>query len=310
MTTVPSAANRRLFVVLNPVSGSCDAETVRRTLLTICQTVGVHCDIHTTAKDDDPAELTRKALAEGYDAVVAAGGDGTACQVANGLLGSDTPMAILPVGTANLLARELHIPLNLSAACQLAVEGKHCRAIDIMQSERQLFLSHVSIGTYSRIAERTTPEAKRRFRQLAYVWNAIPELFGRHAFKFKLNIDGQRRKIRAAFIMIANVGEVGAGPLRWGPDISPDDGRVNLCIVRAGTVWDYLRLIWHVVRFKHHAATLSSYMTATDHIYIRANKRLPVRGDGEIVGTSPLELKILRAAIRIVVPEPDGDDTR
>jgi diacylglycerol kinase (ATP) len=296
----------RILVVLNPAGGSCDAAAVRQKLEQACAEAGLGCDLYqTSGEEGDLPAIVRQAQKRNYKTIVAAGGDGTASMVANALLESGTPLAILPVGTANLLARELNIPLDLDTACQLIAKEERTRHIDVMRAGTTIFLSHISLGVYSLIAEKTSAAAKRYFRQLAYLWNMLPELIGKRTWRFDLDIDGQRHRVQASFIMVANVGGIGAATLRWGPGIRPDDGEINVCIVRAHTLKEYLLFAWYVLRRRHKDFSMNTYLRARRHIRIRANKQLPIRGDGEIVGHSEIDIEILPQALAIRVPDEE-----
>ena len=294
------AHTKRLFAVINPVAGSCDAATVQDALHRACTSVGLDCECYLTTGDDDISAIVRQAIEHGCCRVVAAGGDGTVAAVASVVAEYPVPLAVLPVGTANLLAREMGIPLELEAACELAVNGQYRRRLDAMKIRQQLFFSHVSLGVYSKSAEKTSPAAKRYFRRIAYIWNALPELLGKRSWRFTLTIDGQTSHPRASFIMIANVGGLGAGDLRWGPEIEPDDGEVDICIVHARSLWDYAVLGWHVLSHRHREAPKLTYLRARQNVQIKTRKRVPVRGDGEIVGQSTLDLTILPQAIAVI----------
>lgn len=293
----------RIFVVLNPTAGNCDAPTVRQTLVRICDPAGIGCDFYETAGEEDVAARVRQARTQGYRMIVAAGGDGTVSAVASGLVQSDLPLGILPVGTANLLARELKLPLTLQDACRLLINSRHIRAIDIMRAGDRVFISHVSLGVYSRIYQNTSALARRHFRPLAYFWNALKEIFGKHTWRFHLNIDGRPYHPRASLIMLANVGGIGAGALRWGPDIKPDDGEITVLILRARLLKDYLRLVWHIIRHQHHRSLHIRYLSARRNVEISTRKDLAVRGDGEIVGQSKITIQIIPKALQIIVPD-------
>src|SRR5262249_49334011 len=103
----------KVLVVLNPRSGSCTAEDVRRALSRHLPCEDGSCQVHELREDDDIKEVVREAVARGVDVAVAAGGDGTVSAVATGLMGSRAAMGIIPVGTSNVLARELGIPIDL-----------------------------------------------------------------------------------------------------------------------------------------------------------------------------------------------------
>ena len=299
----PIPVRRRAFIVLNPIAGSCSTAEVRETLEREFARAGGACDIYETTGQENLSAIIDEALGHGYDLVVAAGGDGTVSNVANRVLGSEVKLGILPVGTANLLARELHIPLQVEAACRMLATSESTRRIDAMRVGDQVFISHVSLGVYSKIAERTSAAAKRYFRQIAYIWNALPELIGKRAWRFNIEVDGHKHRYRASFIMIANVGGVGAGELRWGPDIAPDDGRLDICIIRARTVTDYFLFIWHVFLNRHREAPKTTYLQARKSIKVSTRKRLPVRGDGEVVGQSHIAIEIVPHGLSIIIPE-------
>jgi YegS/Rv2252/BmrU family lipid kinase len=296
-------ASSRIFIVLNPVAGGCEAEHVKQTLKQHCDTLGIACEIYeTTGKEHLPA-IVRQAREQGYKVIIAAGGDGTVSAVASELVHSPVSLGIIPVGTANLLARELNIPLEVEAACRLAVKGRAIRKIDAMQTGNQILFSHISLGSYSRIAERTSTAAKRYFRQLAYVWSALAELIGTYRWRFNLIIDDRQYRFKAAFIMIANVGAMGASYLRWGPNIKPDDGQVDICIVRARTLIHYLSFMWHILLGHRKQSPHTRYLHARKSIKAKTKRSLPVRGDGEIIGRSSVEIQIIPQAIRVIVPE-------
>lgn len=295
--------NSRLFIILNPVAGSSKAEFIKRVLKQQCEPVGREYEIYETTGTEHLPTIVRQALAQGYKMIVAVGGDGTASIAASALMQQEVPLAIIPVGTANLLARELNIPLEVEAACQLVLSGGAIRKLDAMRMGDQVLLSHISMGAYSLIAERTSVAAKRRFRQLAYIWNALAELIGSRTWRFNLTIDGREQRVKAAFIMIANVGAMGAYSLRWGADIKPDDGEVDICVVRARTLAHYTSFMWHILRQRHKHSPHTRYMRAKESIKISTNKNLPIRGDGEIVGRSSAEIKIIPRAIQVIVPD-------
>lgn len=296
-------AGSRIFIVLNPVAGGCEVEHVKQIFKQHCDTLDVDCEFYeTTGKEHLPA-IARQAREKGYKSVVVAGGDGTVSAVASELVHSQVSLGIIPVGTANLLARELNIPLELEAACRLAVEGGAIRTIDAMQAGDQILFSHISLGSYSRIAERTSITAKRYFRQLAYVWSALAELIGTYQWRFNLVIDDRQYRFKAAFIMIANVGAMGASYLRWGPDIKPDDGQVDICIVRARTLIHYLSFMWHILLGHRKQSPHTRYLHARKSIKAKTKRNLPVRGDGEIIGRSSIEIQIIPRALQVIVPE-------
>lgn len=291
-----------LFVILNPVAGRNAAAVARQRLVAACLHAGKRCEFHATAPGDNVTDIARAASQRGHRLIVAGGGDGTISQVAAGLRDSSTPLGILPIGTANLLARELGLPLELTAACRLLAEDGPLRPLDALAVHGRLCLSHVSLGLYALIAERTSRRAKRYLRPWIYLWNVLPELLRGQVWPFELELDGVRHEIEASLIVAANVGGVGGRGLRWGPDITPDDGRIDLCIVRTGTLAGYRHLVQRISAGGHADDPDLLYLSARERIVVRMPAALPVRGDGEILGHGLLDATVLPAALQVRAP--------
>src|SRR5947209_6403081 len=124
------ACPRRVVAILNPKSGSAAGDTIRQVLSGCFEEARSQLDVHEIREGDDLGAVVRDRLARGVDLVIAAGGDGTVSAVANALVGSGTPMGIIPLGTANVLARELAIPLGPDDAARLLVGAHDLATID------------------------------------------------------------------------------------------------------------------------------------------------------------------------------------
>jgi YegS/Rv2252/BmrU family lipid kinase len=299
--TIVKEDRSRVFVVLNPMAGSCTAEDVRQALDRHFGDAWQQ-EIYETTGQEKVAEVVRGALVRGCDLVVAAGGDGTVSDVAEALVYTDVPLGILPVGTANVLARELGIPLNLDSACALLANEHEATSIDAMQVGEHYFMLHIGVGIDSLTMRDTERAAKRRFGRAAYLWTGAKWLIGHQPRRFTIAVDGRRYRPRAAQVLIANGGTMGMQPLRWGPHIRPDDGQVDVCIISARTLFDYLRVGWHMLRGQHERDPNIRYLSATRSIVINADRPLPVQADGEIIGPTPVQVQIVPDAVRVVVP--------
>ena len=177
---------------------------------------------------------------------VAAGGDGTLSAVVDGLANSNVPLGILPTGTTNVVAQELNIPLNLDKACQLLAGEHKLRAIDALQFGQQFYVLSVGIGLDALTMQTTSQQDKRRYGKLAYVWGIIKLVMGIQPHAFTIVADGQKRRVKAADVLLTNVSTV-TGPLRWGPHIAPDDGQIDIVIMRARNLIDILGVIYDIL---------------------------------------------------------------
>jgi len=293
----------RIFVVLNPMARSCTAADVRQALE---GQLGeqIQTDIYETTGDqaEDIVAIVRAELANSPSVVVAAGGDGTISQVAEALIGTDTCLGIIPVGTANIFARELGIPLDLEAACALLNGQPHITSVDAMKVGEQYFVLQIGIGIDSLMIRDTDRQSKRRFGRAAYMWTAFTSLIGYQPMRFTIVADGKRMRPRALEVLIANGGVLGAPPFRWGPDIRPDDGKIDVCIVSARTALDYVGLIWHTLLGQQRRDRNVRYLTAESSIAVSADLPLPIQADGEIIGDTPIQIEVVPHALRVIVP--------
>jgi len=263
----------------------------------------VACDVHETAPGEALPDLVREALSQGYDLVVAGGGDGTVSAVANGLVGSETPLGIVPLGTANVLARELGIPVDLEAACQLLGDASSAFvSIDAMRVDDRCYFTQVGVGIDAIMIRDTHREAKRRFGRIAYLWTAFTRLLGFQPRHFALVIDDRPIRQSASEVLIANSGILGQPPLRWGPGIRPDDGQLDVCLVRARTIRHYLSVAGHFLLGQHAKSPNVRYLTVRKSVSIATPRPLPVQADGEIIGETPVLVHVIPQALRVVVP--------
>jgi diacylglycerol kinase family enzyme len=208
----------------------------------------------------------------------------------------------LPIGTSNVLARELEIPIRLEGACALLNEPLSTLDIDAMQVGKKYFILHIGIGVDSMVMRETDRASKRRFGRLAYIWNMLRQLVGFEPQRFMLVVDGKRSRMRAAQVLVANGGVLGVVPLRWGPNIHPNDGLINICVVNARTILDYLGIAWHTVLRQHRRSHRLRYLSAQQTISVNAKRRLPIQADGEIIGYTPVQIQVVPRAVRVIVP--------
>ena len=218
------------------------------------------------------------------------------------MVGTETPLGIIPLGTANVLARELGIPVLLDAAVSLLAGPHKTAAIDAMKVKDKHYFTQVGVGIDSLMIAGTTRERKRRFGRVAYMTTAVACLVGFEPRRFVVRVDGRTTHRRASQVLLANCGTLGQPPFRWGPDIAPGDGRIDVCIARARTLVDYTRLGWLVLRGRHRDSPNVHYLVAHRSVSIHTKKALPVQADGEIIGETPVEVRVIHGAIRVVVP--------
>jgi YegS/Rv2252/BmrU family lipid kinase len=305
MASASEVRASRLFVILNPAAGSYSARKVHEALARHLKVVDGSFDVHEATAHEDLTELARAAAEEGWPIVVAGGGDGTVSAVANGLVGTSTVLGILPLGTGNVLAQELGIPEDLDGACTL-LSGPHSVArIDAIEARGRNYFTRVGIGIDALAIRDTRRDVKRRFGVLAYSWSALTRLIGFQPSQFSLSVDGRTIQSRASEVALANCGTMGKKPLRWGPGIRPDDGRINVCIIRARNVMDYLVLAWQITLGRPRSNGHITYLVAERSVTVEADTPLIVQADGETIGETPIDVKVVPGSTPVIVRE-DG----
>lgn len=297
----------RIFVALNPMAGSCTADVVKTTLEQHFQSDAWRIEIYETTGEEDLVEVVRDALKEECQMVIAIGGDGTVSEVAEALVHTEIPLGIVPLGTANVLAHELNLPLDLEGACAM-LAGEHATAdIDAMQVGEKIFVLQIGIGIDSLMIRDTEREQKRRFGRAAYLWTALTRLLGYQPRRFSIAVDSKRIRPRASQVLVANGGVLGVAPFRWGPNIRPDDGFIDVCVVSARTAFDYIAVAYHILRGQQKKDRRVRYYKAAKSIAISADRPLPVQADGEIIGETPLQIQVVPDAVRVIVPAASAE---
>lgn len=289
-----------IYVIANPMAGSISMEKLKDCLNETAARCCVSYELYETKAKDNFQNIVDEAIAKGVSRFVVVGGDGTVSAVASALIDKDRALAIIPAGTANLLAKSLQIPLEMEKACHLAITSSNTIDIDALETNERNFFSHISVGAYSWIAEKTPANAKKLLGRLAYIWSGIIVFFKGRAWQFQLEIDDKHFEVKASTIMIANVGELGARQLKWGAHIYPNDGIVDICVINAKTASDYLVLLKDFLLGQPRKSSMTRYFKAQRHIKVSGPAHLPIRGDGEIITNGTVEAKIFPKALKVV----------
>jgi len=294
----------KTYVVLNPVAGVSEPKTVRERIETALQTHEMPHEVYQTtgSQDEDIKQLVRDAVRRGFQLFISAGGDGTLSKVIDGLVGSDIPLIVIPTGTWNALARALDIPLQVDQAIDLLFQPHQVQTIDAMEVDQNYFVLSVSAGIGAMAMRDVEREDKRRLGKLADLRKAVAELLEFRSFQFEVKIDGMLTRFRASELMVANTSILGLKALRLDPSIRMDDGKLNVCRIYANTVTEYLKLGLSMLRADQERSWNVLCVEALKEVEIRSRERLPVQGDGELIGQLPVKVKLRPKAIRIVTP--------
>jgi diacylglycerol kinase (ATP) len=290
------------YVVLNPIAGHSDRATIEETLAQSFSDAGWSYEIYRITGEESMPKVIHSALDQDYDVFVAAGGDGTVSAVAAGLANSGKPLGILPVGTANVLALELGIPLRLSGALSLLTGNHRHRSMDVLCIGERYLLVGLSIGLLPLIARDTPTEEKHRLGLFAYLWTGLKELGRLNVRTFELTIDGRDNRLRAAELIVANGATFDTAMRRFGLSGSPVEGRIVVYALRALTPLGLILLIWQRITGQPPTRAPIRHWTARQCVEIHTEPPANVQGDGELVGRTPIDVRVAPEAIQLIVP--------
>lgn len=291
----------RLALVYNPVAGSGAAGSAADRARAALGRRGHTVDAHPTSEDEPVAEVARRA-AESADRVIAMGGDGTITEAAAGILaaGGTAPLAVVPVGTANMLALNLGIPDDAGAAIELAVEGR-VAPIDVGRANGQVFLLTVSTGLHAEMVALADRESKRRWGVAAYGvagWKANQEV---EPIRHRVSCDGVTEEFEVTMMQVMNCGAVFRREWELAPGVSPIDGSLDVLAYRAASIRDYMLAAAQVIRGSPTSTALVEHRRAT-RVTIETDPPVRVQRDGEPSGRTPVEIELLPLALRVVMP--------
>lgn len=299
---ISSAFERPLFIY-NPVAGTSNATRVQRAFEDACERYGWQPETHETQKGEDLAQVVRQYLEKGCDVVLAGGGDGTVSAVASGLVGTQVPLAVIPIGTANFLARQLALPLQLTRAFDLVGGQPEIFVLDAMKIEEHYHVLNASAGFSSALIQNTSREDKRRFGFLAYVWTGARVLVGLQPYRFELVVDGEPHTMRASEVFISESALIKDEVLLSVLDIHAEEGQLEVFVIKARTVWDYVLLLWDVLMGRARRSHRMSHFPVRHQIEIAANKLVTFQADGEVIGETPVTVQVVKGAVRVLVPK-------
>jgi diacylglycerol kinase (ATP) len=297
MATAELAGPKRALLVRNPGSKQGDAPIDAALARFAERGVAV-----TELPFSSPQEACSRIEADGsgFDCVIVGGGDGTLNGVAPAVLKSRKPLGILPMGTANDLARTLEIPVDLAKAADIIADGRR-RCIDVGLANGLPFFNVASLGLSAELAETLDSGTKRRFGQVGYALAGLRVL--RKARTFRAVIASAHETVRVTTYQIAvGNGRYYGGGVAVRPDAAIDDALLDLYSLEPGSLW---KVILTAPLFKrgHHGVFREVRTARGRKLEIRTGAPMPVNLDGELATETPLILEVMPAALEVYAPD-------
>ena len=285
-----------------------------------------------TSKPLEAIELARHAVTRGAKVVIAAGGDGTINEVANGLVNTDVALGVLPVGTTNAWALQMGIPtLNpivpgiqavkliaaleeriarplpasyyrkvLLDAARVLVE-EHTVAVDMGELSGRHFLMWAGIGFDAAIAQSIPLREKRALGSWAYVFPTIESIHKYSGTDVCLNLDGKVVKVSTPFIVVSNI-QLYGGMIAIGAKACVNDAKLDVCIFKGGGFFTFVQQAVKLLSHRHLQDPTVEYYQCHE-IVIESARSLPVHIDGEPFTMTPVSIRTVPSSLKVIVPK-------
>jgi YegS/Rv2252/BmrU family lipid kinase len=295
---------RKATLISNPKTGRYGSRRLRPIpeLASSLESLGLKVDLRLTSGPGDAAEIASRVARNGSSDVIVAGGDGTINEAIQGIAGTNARLGIIPRGTANVLARELGLPLDDEQALQIAAQGKTRKiylglAIDETTNERRHFVLMAGIGLDASVVRRVQPSLKKRIGKGAFWISGLSHLATWNPKPFTLEIEGQ--KYTGTFAAIGKAARYG-GDLAITPGARLDQREFEICIIDTMSRLRYLHLLSYAMRDGMPRNTPEvRFVKATS---VKAYGDSQVQVDGELIGHLPMRFEIAPHSLNVIVP--------
>lgn len=297
-------------IIINPYSNRWGAKKRAPEMLTLLRALDYEFEIATMTGPGHGVELARDAVAQGFDPVVAAGGDGTISEVVNGMIGESdmagATLGVIPLGSANDYAYQLGIPSDLSSACQTLTAAKNIRRLDAGKVNNRIFMNDFILG----LGAQTNIEAAKIHwlrGSMLYVAGALKAIVKARWPRVGFEWDGG--KIEKTRIVVAYVGNGyrTGGVYFFTPDARLDDGLLDFAVADARSRLRVLHLLPKTFTGKH-VSEPGVRVERCTWLHIESDDPLPALADGELIATGAYEfhIQILPGALQVISGETPG----
>lgn len=285
------------IIILNPTAGN--PEKLRDWQESV-ESIALGCPIYVTSHPGEAEALARRAVEDGFARVIAAGGDGTVNHVANALVGSNAALGLLPLGTVNVFAMELGLPLHNLELCWDIIKGTNVRLVDLPSANGKRFVQLAGVGLDAQVVKETSLAFKRSFGPLSYLISAA-QIAARQPPR--LFIESNNAPVdEGSFVLIGN-GRLYGGPFPFFKQAVLDDGLLDVVLFKRLGYLEIIKYLQDVV-FSSDIRVPEIEYFQTQRLRITSEQDVPVEIDGELAGNCPVDFKIEQKALRVLAPLP------
>jgi YegS/Rv2252/BmrU family lipid kinase len=286
-------------VILNPTAGSPESSRVWQERV---ESIARGSLIRVTSHSGEAEALARRAVEEGFTRIVAAGGDGTANQVANGLAGSNVILGVLPMGTVNVFAMELGLPAHNLQLCWDIIEAGNMRLVDLPSANGKYFVQLAGVGLDAQVVKETSLAFKRSFGPLSYLISAA-QIAARQPPKLFIESENASTN-EGSFVLVGN-GRLYGGPFPFFKHAIIDDGLFDVVVFKRLGYLEIIKYLQDVV-FSSDINVPEIEYFQTRRLRITSEQDVPLELDGELAGNCPVDFQIQKKALPVLAPLPSS----
>jgi YegS/Rv2252/BmrU family lipid kinase len=297
VTAATAHADERALAIVNPVAGNGAGERIASRIAADFRGHGMRVDVVRTPAPDEAARLAREGAADGYRVIIAAGGDGTANEVANGIAGSGAALALYPIGSGNDFARALGYPRRRSDVPRF-LRGARRRAIDVGELNGRIFVNSAGVGIDGHVAQRVAATSRVVGKTLGYFVGSLVGIASYRPQPMRVLVDGELRSGRFLTVVAANGTHFGSG-MHVAPHASLDDGQLDVLLAGDVSRWFSLVALAKLYRGTH-VDGKKIVMKQARAVEIELERPLKAQLDGETTTGQHFSIRIRPGALEVL----------
>ncbi|MGB3368145.1 MAG: diacylglycerol kinase family protein [Acidaminobacteraceae bacterium] len=291
---------RKVLIIINPAAGKGQSKNYIATIKARFESANIDYQIKISNRVGNVTELAKNGVKDGFNEIVAVGGDGTVIEVLNGIVGTDTKLGIIPAGTGNDFVRSIGIERDFIVALNVVIDGKY-NLIDVGEVNNRYFLNVVSFGIDSEVVKIMEKIKTVVTGSAAYYVASIKAISTYKAVKMSITIDGKEYNRRAYLVAIGN-GKYFGGGMKITPDAKVNSGDFEICIINHISRIGLMRLLAKA-NTGNHVSEKGVEIFKGKEITIRAiTDHLSVNADGNLIGPAPAKISIFKNKLKVVSP--------
>ncbi|MDD5643973.1 MAG: diacylglycerol kinase family lipid kinase [bacterium] len=287
----------KLLVISNPVAGRNSGDKTKK-VVSYLSSCGADVSVEYTSFRGNATNIAAEAYSRGIEKIVAVAGDGTINEIINGIVGIDIALGIIPAGTTNVFAREVHIPDNAHKACDIILKGNE-RRVSLGVINGSYFMLMASAGFDAEVVNSIDLKLKAKTGKFAYISSAL-KVSAQYEFPAMSIITDQKERYEGCLVVVSNV-RYYAGKFVMAPYASTDDKFLDVCIFTKKGKRQLARYLWGILTKSHHKYKDVIYLKARQ-IRIFSERKINVQVDGDPFCELPVDISVVPKVLRVCCP--------